>query len=310
MNPTPAQTRVFAQLPESLRTPHMLALIEFSFAEDLTPDADLSTLPNLIDGDVTSSATISSETYLEGRIYAKDTGVVAGLPVAKAVFQYAHANLHLDLQVEDGARVTPGMTLATITGPGNALLVAERPALNFLGRMSGTATLTRKMVDAAAGTKAKILDTRKTHPGFRALDKYAVRMGRGVNHRMGLYDMAMVKDNHIDGAGSIQAAVERIRAKFGDALPIEVEVKDLDELEIALTLPVQRIMLDNMSLDDMRTAVERVEGRIPLEASGNVSLGTVAAIAQTGVDFISSGALTHSAKVFDISLRLGKFSKH
>jgi nicotinate-nucleotide pyrophosphorylase (carboxylating) len=185
------------------------------------------------------------------------------------------------------------------------MLAGERTALNFLGRMSGVATLTRKYVDAVAGTGAVILDTRKTAPGARLLDKYAVRMGGGQNHRLGLYDMVLIKDNHIDGAGSISAAVERVRSQWGHKYPIEVEVKDMDELEEALSLEPTRIMLDNMSQEMMRQAVEKAAGRVPLEASGNVSLETVRAIAETGVDYISVGALTHSAPVFDVSMRIG-----
>jgi nicotinate-nucleotide pyrophosphorylase (carboxylating) len=176
--------------------------------------------------------------------------------------------------------------------------------LNFLGRMSGIATLTHQFVQAVAGTRAVILDTRKTVPGLRYLDKYAVRMGGGQNHRAGLYDMVLIKDNHIDGAGGIPQAVRRARELYGNRFLIEVEVKDFDELETALALGVDRIMLDNMDPDALREAVERVAGRVKLEASGNVTLETVRLIAETGVDFISSGALTHSARALDISLRL------
>jgi nicotinate-nucleotide pyrophosphorylase (carboxylating) len=183
-------------------------------------------------------------------------------------------------------------------------LAAERTALNFLGRLSGIATLTRRYVDAVAGTKTVILDTRKTAPGFRLLDKYAVRQGGGQNHRMGLYDMALIKDNHIDGAGGLQAAVEGVEKRYGDHIPIEIEVKDLYELKAALALKADRIMLDNMDLDTMRQAVNLTAGRVPLEASGNVTLETAPAIAETGVDYISVGALTHSAPVLDVSLRL------
>jgi nicotinate-nucleotide pyrophosphorylase (carboxylating) len=182
--------------------------------------------------------------------------------------------------------------------------MAERTALNFLGRFSGIATLTRKYVDAVSGTKTKILDTRKTAPGFRRLDKYAVRMGGGTNHRMGLYDLALIKDNHIDAAGGVIEAVEKTRQKYGDQILIEVEVKNLEELESALSLSADRIMLDNMDLETMREAVSLADRRMPLEASGNVTLKTVRQIAETGVDFISVGALTHSAPNFDVSLTL------
>ncbi len=300
------RARAAAALPDELQHPTVLTLIQLAFAEDLTPDADLRALAaDLPAGDVTSASTLAPDSLLKGRIFAKQHGVVAGLLVAAAAFQFVHPGNVLAPRAADGDQVAPGDLLAEVSGPAPALLAAERPALNFLGRMSGTATLTRQFAEAVAGTRAVVLDTRKTAPGFRLLDKYAVRMGGGRNHRMGLYDMAMIKDNHIDGAGSIHAAVERVRARHGRALPIEVEVKDLAELETALALAVDRIMLDNMSLDDMRVAVRQVGGCTPLEASGNVSLQTVRAIAETGVDYISSGALTHSAPVFDVSMRVG-----
>ena len=178
--------------------------------------------------------------------------------------------------------------------------------LNFLGRLSGIATLTRRFVQAVQGTQARILDTRKTTPGLRHLEKYAVRIGGGVNHRLGLYDMALVKENHIDAAGGVTAAVQRCRTLLGPTFPLVVEVKNLDELEEVLRLqpPPTRVLLDNMDLPTLRQAVRRAAGRVPLEASGNVRLETVRAVAETGVDFISIGALTHSAPVLDLSLRL------
>ena len=185
-------------------------------------------------------------------------------------------------------------------------MAAERISLNFLGRMSGVATLTHSFVDAVSGTKAVILDTRKTAPGWRRLDKYAVSVGGGQNHRQGLFDMVLIKDNHIDGAGSITKAIERVRKQHGNRFLIEVEVKDLLELDEALDLLPDRIMLDNMTPEMMKKAVKVSAGRVPLEASGNVSLETVRIIAETGVDFISVGALTHSAPVFDFSMRLAE----
>ena len=331
-----SETRALQTLPETLRHPTVLALIHLGLAEDLTPDGTLP--PNLIAADVTSAATLPADLTLTARITAKQAGVVAGLPVAAAVFQFVDAGLTPEILVPEGTKVEPGTLLMTVTGPGRALLLAERTALNFLGRMSGIATFTRQFMDALAGTHAQMLDTRKTVPGFRLFDKYAVRMGGGTNHRMGLYDMALIKDNHIDGAGSLEAAVRGVRERYGDQLPIEIEVKDLHELALALQLPVDRILLDNMSLDDMREAVIRRDASIlsgglsgvrlrttealrsrsrnpksknagpscliALEASGNVTLETVRAIAETGVDFISSGALTHSVKVLDVSMRL------
>ncbi len=266
-------------------------LIELSIAEDIGP------------GDATSEAVLPSDLELYGRIVAKDTGVIAGLPIAKAVFARVDPTLRFTAHVQDGASVKPGELVAKVSGPGRGMLTAERTALNFLQQLSGIATLTRSFVDAVASTGATILDTRKTRPGYRALDKYAVRMGGGQNHRMSLYDMMMVKDNHTDAAGSISAAVERARAVH-PTLPIEVEVRDLDELREVLALDVDRVMLDNMSLDEMREAVQLTAGRVPLEASGGVSLERVAAIAATGVDYISVGALTHSAPALDLSMKI------
>jgi nicotinate-nucleotide pyrophosphorylase (carboxylating) len=292
-------------LPESLRHPAVLQALQASLAEDLHPDADFSCLwPHPAAGDITSQATIQPDTWLEGRITAKGTGIVAGLPVAQAICLLVDPQIALRPGPAEGAFVRPGDILAEVSGPGPALLAAERAMLNFLGRMSGIATLTHQFVQAVAGTRAVILDTRKTVPGLRYLDKYAVRMGGGQNHRAGLYDMVLIKDNHIDGAGGIPQAVRRARELYGNRFLIEVEVKDFDELETALALGVDRIMLDNMDPDALREAVERVAGRVKLEASGNVTLETVRLIAETGVDFISSGALTHSARALDISLRL------
>jgi quinolinate synthase len=266
-------------------------LIELTIAEDIGP------------GDATSEAVLPSDLELYGRIVAKGDGVIAGLPIAEAVFSRVDPALRFTAHVRDGARVNPGDLVAEVSGPGRGMLAAERTALNFLQQLSGIATLTRAFVEAVAGTGATILDTRKTRPGYRVLDKYAVRMGGGQNHRMSLYDMMMVKDNHIDAAGSISAAVEQARAAHPD-LPIEVEVRDLDELRETLALDVDRVMLDNMSLDEMQDAVQLTAGRAPLEASGGVNLERVAAIAATGVDYISVGALTHSAPALDLSMKI------
>jgi nicotinate-nucleotide pyrophosphorylase (carboxylating) len=211
--------------------------------------------------------------------------------------------------VHDGDGVTPGDVVAEVTGPGRGMLAAERLALNFLQHLSGIATLTRAFVDAVVGTQATILDTRKTHPGYRVLEKYAVQMGGGQNHRMSLNDMLLVKDNHIEAAGSLTAAVERARARHPN-LPIEVEVKNPVELREALGLGVDRIMLDNMDLEQMREAVQMTDGQVALEASGGVSLERVAAIAATGVDYISVGALTHSAAALDLSMLVSDPTTH
>jgi nicotinate-nucleotide pyrophosphorylase (carboxylating) len=252
-------------------------------------------------GDVTTDTIVPAGATLRGRIVAKQDGIVAGLDVAKDVFFTLNPDITFLAKTQDGARVTRRDVLAEVEGPARALLTGERIALNFLGRMSGIATLTRKFVDAVAGTKAKILDTRKTAPGLRMTDKLAVRLGGGENHRTGLFDMVLIKDNHIDFAGSITNAVERVRAS-GTTLEIEVETRTLDDVREALALGVERILLDNMSPDTMREAVAICDGRAKLEASGNVTLDNVLEVAKTGVDYISVGALTHSPVVFDVSL--------
>lgn len=252
-------------------------------------------------GDVTTDTIVPANASLRGRIVAKENGVVAGLEIARQVLFSLDQSVKFVAKVEDGTKVTRGTVLADLDGPARALLTGERIALNFLGRMSGIATLTRKFVDAVSGTKAVILDTRKTAPGLRLTDKLAVRLGGGQNHRTGLFDMVLIKDNHIDFAGSITEAVKRVRAS-GTKLEIEVETRTLDNVREALALGVERILLDNMSIDTMREAVAICDGRAKLEASGNVTLDNVLEVAGTGVDYISVGALTHSPKVFDVSL--------
>lgn len=253
-------------------------------------------------GDVTTNSIVPADASLRGRILAKDTGVIAGLDIAEAVFLLLEDQISFTPNVAEGANVTNGTVLANISGSARALLTGERTALNFLGRMSGIATLTRQFVDRVSGTSARILDTRKTAPGLRLIDKLAVRRGGGENHRMGLFDMVLIKDNHIDFAGSIAAAVERARA-VGTSLEVEVEARTLDHVKEALDLGVERILLDNMTPAVMREAVALNKGRAKLEASGNVTLENVRQIAETGVDYISVGSLTHSAKVFDVSLK-------
>lgn len=252
-------------------------------------------------GDVTTDSIVPANASLRGRIIAKQAGVVAGLTIAEAVFRELDKHITFTPQVTDGTKVNTKTILAGVAGPARALLTGERTALNFLGRMSGIATLTREFVDAVSGTRAVILDTRKTAPGLRLTDKLAVRIGGGQNHRTGLFDMVLIKDNHIDFAGSIAAAVTRVR-ESDTKLEIEVETRTLDHVREALALEVERILLDNMSLELMREAVRIVDGRAKLEASGNVSLENVLEVARTGVDYISVGALTHSPKVFDVSL--------
>jgi nicotinate-nucleotide pyrophosphorylase (carboxylating) len=253
-------------------------------------------------GDATSQAIIPPDARMKALVVAKQAGVVAGLDIAKAVFLMVDEAFQFDSRVSEGQRVEPGTTLAELSGPAQSMLVAERVALNFLGRMSGIATLTRQFVDAVSGTPAIILDTRKTAPGLRQVDKLAVARGGGQNHRMGLYDMILIKDNHIDFAGSLPEAVRRAR-RANTGLEIEVETRSLADVATAIDLGVERILLDNMSLEQMRAAVKLCARRAKLEASGNVDLEGVRQIAETGVDYISIGALTHSVKVFDVSMR-------
>ncbi len=270
-------------------SPEILDIIRRALAEDIGA------------GDATTDSIVPPEAVMSGQIIAKQVGVAAGLDVARAVFLTLDERIRFEPEIAEGSLVTNRQRLATISGPARALLTAERAALNFLGRMSGIATLTRQFVDAVAGSRAVILDTRKTAPGLRSLDKLAVARGGGQNHRIGLYDMVLIKDNHIDFAGSLPEAVRRARAA-NSGLEIEVEARTLDDVRAALDLGVTRILLDNMTPAVMRQAVELTTGRAKLEASGNVTLDTVRAVAETGVDYISIGALTHSAKVFDVSL--------
>lgn len=280
--------------------------------EQVVPVIQRALAEDIGDGDVTTVSTVPLDTFYVGKMIAKTAGIVAGLSVAQLTFDLVAAAQGVEGQVEfnatvqEGEAVTRGTVIATVRGPGQVLLTAERTALNFLQRMSGIATLTAQYVAAVQGTKAKILDTRKTAPGLRLLDKAAVALGGGTNHRHGLYDMVLIKENHIAAAGGIRAAVERVRAYDTRQRPIEVEVQTLTELEEALALRVDQIMLDNMNLEQMRAAVRFVNGQTPLEASGNVSLETVAAIAATGVDYISVGKLTHSVEAFDISFLLNQ----
>ena len=270
-------------------------------------------------GDATTDSIVPADATSSGRIIAKQAGVVAGLDVAAAAYRLVDARVSFVPLAAEGATVSDRQPLATVAGPARALLTAERTALNFLGRMSGIATLTRRFVDAVTGTRAVILDPRKTAPGLRALDKLAVRRGGGQNHRIGLYDMILIKDNHIDYAGSLDEAVRRARAYRSGAvgsrtahsgLEIEVEARTLEDVAAALDLRVERILLDNMTPEMMRNAVGLNAGRAKLEASGNVTLDNVRQVAETGVDTISIGALTHSAKVLDVSFDLSQVPAH
>ncbi len=253
-------------------------------------------------GDVTSSSIISPSEHLTGEFLVKDSGIIAGLDVMGEVFAQVDENIVYTSLMEEGSAVSPGDVVAHVEGDGPGITIAERTALNFLQRMSGIATATRRYVDAVAGTGTRILDTRKTAPGLRALDKLAVRLGGGTNHRHGLYDMVLIKDNHILAAGSITEAVERVREDVDGDLLIEVEVESLEQLQEALALKVDRVMLDNMDTEKMHEAVEVATGDVELEASGGITLENVAQVAATGVDYISVGALTHSVEALDISL--------
>jgi nicotinate-nucleotide pyrophosphorylase (carboxylating) len=256
-------------------------------------------------GDVTTDSIVPVEAVMRGQIIAKQTGVVVGLDVASGVYHVLDEQVRFEAQVAEGTLVKDRQVLALVSGRARALLTGERTALNFLGRISGIASLTHQFVEAVAGTRAVILDTRKTAPGLRALDKLAVRRGGGQNHRTGLYDMILIKDNHIDFAGSLPEAV-RLARQANSGLEIEVETRNLEDVSSALEQGVERILLDNMSPEMMRQAVEMNAGRAKLEASGNVSLANVRQVAETGVDYISVGALTHSAKVFDVSFKYSK----
>ena len=278
---------------------------ELSLAPEILSSVERALAEDIGHGDVTTDGIVPAGASLNGKIISKEDGVVAGLVVARAAFQMLDGDVEFVARVADGEVVATAQTLADVRGSARAILTAERTALNFLGRMSGIATRTRRFVDEIRGTKARILDTRKTAPNLRAADKLAVRLGGGENHRAGLYDMILIKDNHIDFAGSITEAVRRARAS-NSALTIEVEARNLADVAEALDAGVKWIMLDNMELDDMREAVALNGGRARLEASGNVSLANVRRIAETGVDYISVGALTHSVKALDVSLKIGK----
>lgn len=253
-------------------------------------------------GDLTTDLIVPPTQSSRATLVARKSGTIAGLVAAQCAFKLV--DLHLDFvsETSDGARVDAGAKLAVIAGSTRSVLTAERVALNFLGHLSGVATVTRALVDAVAGTRARIVCTRKTTPGLRALEKYAVRCGGGFNHRFGLDDAILIKDNHIAAAGGIAPAIERARAGSAHMLKIEVEVDTLEQLETALRLGVDTILLDNMTPDQLARAVALAKGRAVLEASGNVTLATVRAIAETGVDYISSGAITHSAPNLDVAL--------
>ncbi len=258
-------------------------------------------------GDITTFCTVPTERAMTATIIARQPGVIAGLEVAAAVFRAVDASLHIELLAADGAHVTPDTRVACLAGKAHSILTAERTALNFLGHLSGIATLTAHCVAAVAGTRAAIIDTRKTTPGLRALEKYAVRVGGGRNHRFGLDDGILIKDNHIAAAGGIGPAIASARRSAPHLLKIEVECETLEQVHEALAAGADVILLDNMSLSQQREAVALIrqhDVRILIEASGGIGTNAerLAAVAATGVDFISLGALTHSAPNFDLSL--------
>jgi nicotinate-nucleotide pyrophosphorylase (carboxylating) len=271
------------------------SLVDKAVAEALAEDLGMG-------GDITTEATVPAGTRASAVIAARKPGTVAGVQLAAAAFKTIDPFVEFEVVVGDGDRVEAGGIIARVAGDARALLTAERTALNFLGRLSGIATLTARYVSAIAGTRARIVDTRKTTPGQRALEKFAVRCGGGVNHRFGLFDAVLIKDNHIVAAGGVGAALQRARAHAGHMVKVEIEVTSLDELDDALQLDPDAVLLDKMPPELLKAAVAEVAGRVVTEASGGVNLETVRAIAETGVDHISVGALTHSAPVLDIGL--------
>lgn len=274
----------------TLQSKALKTLVDMAIAEDIGS------------GDITSNALISNQMIVSAFLIAKAPGIIAGLPLAEYIFKTIDDQIHFKALVNDGTCVTNKTKIAEISGAYKSLLMAERTVLNFVQRLSGIATETALYVAETKGTKTQILDTRKTLPGYRALDKYAVKMGGGINHRFGLYDMVMLKENHIEVAGGITNAVAQIRAKANSNIKIEVETRNLAEVQEALNNKVDVIMLDNMSLSAMREAVKLINGKIKIEASGNMTLNRIAEVAATGIDFISVGALTHSVDALDISM--------
>jgi nicotinate-nucleotide pyrophosphorylase (carboxylating) len=260
-------------------------------------------------GDITTDATIPIGAKGKAAIVAREAGIIAGLDLAAEAFKSLDPEAKFWPLVSDGDAVNQGAKIAKIAGKTRAILTAERTALNFLGHLSGVATLTSRYVDAVAGTGARIACTRKTMPGLRALEKYAVRMGGGVNHRFGLYDGVLIKDNHIAAVGGIGNALRALAARAGHMVRIEIEVDTLDQLKEALRFPIDAVLLDNMDVPTLKKAVAMVAGRVTTEASGGVRLETVRKIAETGIDLISAGALTHSARRLDLSLEWARPSK-
>ncbi len=262
----------------------------------------LALMEDIGSGDVTSNSIIPESAKAEAIIISKSNGIIAGIDIACEVFHFVDKTIYSEFFVSDGDEIKEGQKLAIVFGLARSILTAERTVLNFLQRLSGIATNTSKYVSAVSGYKAKIVDTRKTTPGWRVLEKYAVRVGGGNNHRFGLYDAVLIKDNHIAISGSISKAVERARKQVPFTMKVEVEVENLAQVQEAIDSGADIIMLDNMSIDMMRQAVNLIDGRAIVEASGGIRLDNVSAVAETGVDFISIGALTNAAMPLDISM--------
>jgi len=277
-------------------------LIIFSMTLEIDTIIEAALKEDMPDGDVTSESLVPPESVSKAILLVKEDGILAGIDVAARVFWKIDPHVVFDKNVEDGSSIRAGDTLARIEGPSISLLNGERTALNFLQRMSGIATLTQKFVKSLEGSQTQILDTRKTTPSLRSLEKYAVKMGGGTNHRLNLSDMVLIKDNHLKIVGNISEAVKRARDSVGPDLKIEIETTTLEEVKEAVRSGADMIMLDNMSPKRMREVVEWVDGKVPLEASGNVKLSTIKEIASSGVDFISVGSLTHSYQSLDISM--------
>jgi len=272
--------------------------------EEIKSVIDYSLKEDIGNGDITTNSLIPIDLQTKATMVAKSTGVIAGLALAEYVFRTLSADITWKAFVNDGDKVSKGDILLEISGSYRALLTGERVALNFLQRMSGIATMTANYVDTLKDYKTKILDTRKTVPGLRLLDKYAVKMGGGTNHRIGLYDMVLIKDNHIKIAGGITNAVTQIKKNLPVGIKIEVETTTIEEVKEALATGVDIIMLDNMSNNTMADSVKIINGRAKVEASGNMTMERLKEVAATGVDFISIGALTHSVSAFDISMNI------
>jgi len=277
--------------------------IDNDYIERSAETIKLALNEDIQNGDITTLAIIDEDENCNGKLVAKESGIIAGLGVFEYVFKLLdQKGIDFNPNFKDGAEVQKGDTIAEFSGKMRTVLSGERTALNFLQRMSGVATKTKQYVDLLRGTKTELLDTRKTIPGFRHLDKYTVAVGGGKNHRIGLFDMVLLKENHIKATESITKAVQKVRDKYGSDYKIEVETRNLAEIEEAIKSNVDVIMLDNMSIDEMESAVQLIGGSAKIEASGNITVKNIRAVAETGVDYISVGAITHSVSALDISL--------